>query len=101
MAHRPSTDDTAHAPRERPGNSRSVTLDAGGPRPPFRSNPGGTRGVAALVPPGELTSSVGGPGYLIEVLPNSMRASTFWPVAVFVNVTATRLLVPSPLLVTT
>ena len=83
-------------PREQtPVIAGALTLDAGGPRPPFRSTPGGTRGVAALVPPGEL------PGYLMTVLPSSMRASTFWPVAVFVKVTATRLAVPAPLLVTT
>src|SRR3954453_503142 len=103
------SDDTAHAPRETPTQSRCGHLDAGGPRRPLLRSLGGTGGVAAPVPPGELLPEARraaprrGPAdwtQPMRVLPGSIRALIDWRVIELVKVTSTRPFVPPPLLTT-
>src|SRR4051812_4522565 len=98
------SDDTAHAPRETPTQSRSVISMPGGPDAPLSAHWAAPeawrrrcRPASSFLGAHRATDS-GRPAQPILVLPGSMRALMVWRVVLFVNVTSTRPFVPPPLL---
>src|SRR4051794_18791606 len=102
------SDDTAHAPRETPTQSRAVISMPGGPDAPFSAHWAAPEAWRRRCRPASSFLEArraprGGPAdwtQPILVLPGSIRALIVWRVIELVNVTSTRPCVPPPLLTT-